>query len=171
VSQPVVLEDDLVFVSMGYGVGGRLVKVSRSAGGTWRADLVWQTRQLKAKFTQVVEHRGFLYGLDEGVLVCLDPKDGERRWKSGRYGHGQVLLVDDLLLVQAEDGAVVLVEPSPERHVELARFQAIEGRAWATPALVGNLLLVRGDVEAACYRLPIEKGAVAAVHPPTSGGN
>jgi outer membrane protein assembly factor BamB len=171
VSQPVVLGDDRVFVSVGYGVGGRLVRVSRSAGGTWRADLVWQTRQLKAKFTQVVAHRGFLYGLDEGVLVCLDPKDGERRWKSGRYGHGQVLLVDDLLLVQAEDGAVALVEPVPERHVELGHFQAIEGRAWATPALVGNLLLVRGDVEAACYRLPIEKGAVAAVHPPPTGGN
>jgi len=170
VSQPVVLGNDLVFVSMGYGVGGRLVKVSRSAGGTWRPDLVWRTRQLKAKFTQVVAHRGFLYGLDEGVLVCLDPKDGERRWKSGRYGHGQVLLVDDLLLVQAEDGEVVLVEPSPERHVELARFQAVEGRAWATPALVGDLLLVRGDVEAACYRLPIDKSAVAAVHPQPSGG-
>jgi len=170
VSQPVVLGDDLVFVSVGYGVGGRLVKVSRSAGGSWRADHVWQTRQLKAKFTQVVAHRGFLYGLDEGVLVCLDPKDGERRWKSGRYGHGQVLLVDDLLLVQAEDGEVVLVEPGPERHVELARFQAVEGRAWATPALVGDLLLVRGDVEAACYRLPTEKGAVAAVHPPIPGG-
>ena len=152
------------------GWAGGMVKVSRSAGGTWRADLVWETRQLKAKFTQVVAHRGFLYGLDEGVLVCLDPKDGERRWKSGRYGHGQVLLVDDLLLVQAEDGEVVLVEPGPERHVELARFQAVEGRAWATPALVGDLLLVRGDVEAACYRLPIEKGAVAAVHPPIPGG-
>jgi len=171
VSQPVVLGDDLVFASMGYGVGGRLVKVSRSAGGTWRADLVWRTRQLKAKFTQVVAHRGFLYGLDEGVLVCLDSRDGERRWKSGRYGHGQILLVDDLLLVQAEDGEVVLVEPSPERHIELARFQAVEGRAWATPALVGDLLLVRGDVEAACYRLPIDKSAVAAVHPPPSGGN
>jgi outer membrane protein assembly factor BamB len=168
VSQPVVLGDDLVFASMGYGVGGRLVKVSRSAGATWRADLVWRTRQLKAKFTQVVAHRGFLYGLDEGVLVCLDPKDGERRWKSGRYGHGQVLLVDDLLLVQAEDGEVVLVEPSPERHVELARFQAVEGRAWATPALVGDLLLVRGDAEAACYRLPIDQSAVAAV--PLPGG-
>lgn len=171
VSQPVVLEDDRVFVSMGYGVGGRLVKISRSAGGTWRADLVWQTRQLKAKFTQVVAHRGFLYGLDEGVLVCLDPKDGERRWKSGRYGHGQVLLVDDVLLVQAEDGEVVLVEPGPERHVELARFQAVEGRAWATPALVGDLLLVRGDVEAACYRLPIGRSVGAAVHPPLPGGS
>jgi outer membrane protein assembly factor BamB len=154
VSQPVVLEDDRVFVSMGYGVGSRLVQVSRLPGGAFRADVLWQTRQLKAKFTQVVAHGGFLYGLDEGVLVCLDPKDGERRWKSGRYGHGQVLLVDDVLLVQTEDGRVVLVDAVPERHVELASLRAVEGRAWATPALAGDLLLVRGDVEAACYRLP-----------------
>ena len=139
---------------MGYGVGGRLVKVSKAAEGPWSAEVLWRTRQLKAKFTQVVASGGFLYGLDEGVLVCLDPKDGERRWKSGRYGHGQVLLVDGLLLVQAEDGEVVLVDPRPDGLVELGRFQAIEGRAWATPALAGDLLLVRGDVEAACYRLP-----------------
>jgi outer membrane protein assembly factor BamB len=155
---------------MGYGVGGRLVRVSRDERGAFRADAVWDTRQLKAKFTQVVAHRGFLYGLDEGVLVCLDPDTGERRWKSGRYGHGQVLLVGDLLLVQAEDGRVVLVDPGPERHVELARFQAVDGRAWATPALVGDLLLVRGDVEAACYRLGVEDGA-AAVRAASPGGS
>jgi outer membrane protein assembly factor BamB len=158
VSQPVVLDGDRVFASMGYGIGGRLLRVSRSEGGAWSAEVAWRTRNLKAKFTQVVFHRGFLYGLDEGVLVCLDPQDGERRWKSGRYGHGQVLLVDDLLLVQAEDGEVVMVDPSPDGLVELGRFQAVEGRAWATPALAGDLLVVRGDVEAACYRLP-RKGA------------
>jgi outer membrane protein assembly factor BamB len=162
VSQPVLLDDDRVFVSMGYGIGGRMVKVSRTPEGSWRADVLWRTQQLKAKFTQVVHHGGFLYGLDEGVLVCLDPKDGERRWKSGRYGHGQVLLVDDVLLVQAENGEVAMVDPRPEKHVELGRFQAVDGRAWATPALAGDLLLVRGDVEAACYRLPTEKVVAAA---------
>ena len=169
VSQPVVLDDDRVFVSMGYGIGGRMVKVSRAPEGSWRAEVLWHTQQLKAKFTQVVARGGFLYGLDEGVLVCLDPKDGERRWKSGRYGHGQVLLVDDVLLVQAENGEVALVEPSPEKHVELGRFQAVDGRAWATPALAGDLLLVRGDVEAACYRLPTEKAVAAAALRPGLG--
>ena len=162
VSQPVLLDDDRVFVSMGYGIGGRMVKVSRTPEGSWRAEVLWHTQQLKAKFTQVVARGGFLYGLDEGVLVCLDPKDGERRWKSGRYGHGQVLLVDDVLLVQAENGEVAMVDPRPEKHVELGRFQAVDGRAWATPALAGDLLLVRGDVEAACYRLPTGKVVAAA---------
>jgi outer membrane protein assembly factor BamB len=159
VSQPVVLGDDRIFASMGYGVGGRLVRVARRPDGGFDADLQWETRRLKAKFTQVVEHEGFLYGLDEGVLVCLDPADGERRWKRGRYGHGQVLLVDDLLLLQAEDGNVVLIDPNPESLVELTRFKAVEGKTWATPALAGDLLIVRSEVEAACYRLPTESGA------------
>jgi outer membrane protein assembly factor BamB len=162
VSQPVLLEGDRVFVSAGYGVGGRLVQVSRNAAGAWRADVRWRSPQLKAKFTQVVAHGGLLYGLDEGVLVCLDPQSGERRWKSGRYGHGQVLLAGGLLIVQAEDGEVALVEPGPERPVELARFPAVSGRAWATPALAGDLLLVRGDTQAACFRLPTETAAARA---------
>jgi outer membrane protein assembly factor BamB len=159
VSQPVVLGDDRLFVSMGYGVGGRLLRIVRQPGGGLAADVQWETRRLKAKFTQVVEHEGFLYGLDEGVMVCLDPADGERRWKRGRYGHGQVLLVDDLLLVQAEDGEVALIDPNPEELTEVARFAAVEGKTWAIPALAGDLLIVRSETEAACYRLPTEKGA------------
>jgi hypothetical protein len=64
--------------------------------------------------------------------------------------------------VQGEDGEVVLVEPRPERHVELGRFPAVFGRAWATPALAGDLLLVRGDAEAACYRLPTDTARASA---------
>ncbi len=158
VSQPVILGDDRIFVSMGYGIGSRMVRIVRASDGSLRADVLWRSRRLKAKFTQVVEHGGFLYGLDEGVLVCLDPADGERRWKSGRYGHGQILLVDDLLLVQAEDGEVVLIDPNPEELTEVARFPAVEGKVWATPALAGDLLIVRSEIEAACYRLPTEAG-------------
>jgi len=159
VAQPVILEGDRVFASMGYGIGGRMVRIVRGSGGSLRADVLWRSRRLKAKFTQVVEHGGFLYGLDEGVLTCLDPETGERRWKRGRYGHGQILLVDDLLLVQAEDGEVVLIDPNPEQLAEIARFPAVEGKAWATPALVGDLLIVRSEIEAACYRLPTKAGA------------
>jgi outer membrane protein assembly factor BamB len=158
VSQPVILEGDRIFVSMGYGVGARLVQIAHRPDGGLDAEVKWETRKLKAKFTQVVPHEGFLYGLDDGVLVCLDPADGQRRWKRGRYGHGQILLVDDLLLVQAEDGEVILVDPSPERLVELERFQAVDGKTWATPALAGGLLIVRSELEAVCFRLPTEPG-------------
>jgi outer membrane protein assembly factor BamB len=136
-------------------VGGKLFRVRVAADGAVVADLLWESRGLKAKFTNVVFRAGYLYGLDDGILVCLDPANGERRWKRGRYGHGQIMLVDDLLIVLGEDGTVALVEAEPEAYRELARFAALEGKTWNHPALSGPYLLVRNDREAACYELPL----------------
>ena len=97
-----------------------------------------------------------MYGLDDGILTCVNLEQGNREWKEGRYGHGQILLMDELLLIQAESGEVVLVEISPEKPRERARFQALQGKTWNHPALFGDLLLVRNDQEAACYRLPLK---------------
>jgi hypothetical protein len=102
-------------------------------------------------------HDGFVYGLDDGVLVCLDPADGSRRWKGGRYGHGNLLVVGDLLLVQSERGEMILLEATPEDHRELARFMALPGKAWNPFALAGDRLLVRNDTEAALWVLPLAR--------------
>ena len=154
VAQPVPLPGDRVFVSSGYGIGCKLFQIQHNEKGNLGVSLVWETPRLKAKFTNVVYRDGYIYGLDDGVLVCLDITDGQRRWKRGRYGHGQVILVDDLLLVQAESGDVLLVEVDPNAHKEIARFSALRGKTWNNPALAGAYLLVRNDREAACYVLP-----------------
>jgi outer membrane protein assembly factor BamB len=150
------LADDLLLVSAGYGVGSRLLRVT-PAGARFEVDEVWESRRLKSKFASVVASEGTVFGLDDGVLVALDPATGERLWKRGRYGHGQLLLVGDLLLVQAENGEVVLVEASGEEHRELGRFTALSGKTWNPPALSGDLLLVRNDQEAAAFRLPLAR--------------
>ena len=155
-AQPVPLPGDRVFVSSGYGIGGKLFQIQRDEKEALQISLVWETPRLKAKFTNIVYRDGYIYGLDDGVLVCLDITNGQRNWKRGRYGHGQVILVDDLLLVQAESGDVILVEVNPDEHKELARFPALEGKTWNSPALAGPYLLVRNDREAACYELPLE---------------
>lgn len=154
VALPVAIGDDRLLVSSGYGQGAKLLRLVPEGDGL-RPELVWESPRLKAKFTNVVVHDGYVYGLDDGVLVCLDPETGERCWKRGRYGHGQVILVDDLLLVQTEGGDVVLVEPSPEAHRELARFTALDGKSWNPPALAGRYLLLRNDAEAVLYELPL----------------
>jgi outer membrane protein assembly factor BamB len=156
VAQPVPLAGDRVFVTSGYGIGGKLFQIRHAQNGDWQATLVYETSRLKAKFTNVVFYREHIYGLDDGIMVCLDPANGERKWKGGRYGHGQVILVEDVVLVQAENGEVVLVEATPDAHRELTRFAAIEGKTWNNPALAGPYLLVRNDREAACYELPVE---------------
>jgi outer membrane protein assembly factor BamB len=154
VSQPLVLPGDRVLFSAGYGIGSRVLQVGPSGQGGLQATLVWESTRLKAKFTNLVLHDGFVYGLDDGVLVAVDPATGERRWKSGRYGHGQVILSGGLLLVQTEEGELVLVEPNPDAHRELTRIAVFPRKTWNPPALAGRYLFVRNDLEAACYELP-----------------
>jgi outer membrane protein assembly factor BamB len=141
--------------SAGYGAGSRLLQISRGSGDDLQAALVWESPRLKAKFTNLVYYQGFVFGLDDGVLVCLDPANGERKWKSGRYGHGQVILSGAVLLVQTEEGEIVLVEPTPDAHRELARFAMFDRKTWNPPALAGQFLIVRNDLEAACIELPV----------------
>lgn len=156
VAQPVQLPNDYLLVSSGYGIGSKLLRIQRDVDGKLGANLVWESRGLKAKFTNVVYKDNHIYGLDDGILVCLNISDGKRAWKRGRYGHGQIILVDDLLLIQAESGDVVLLEANPTSHVELGRFSALMGRTWNNPTLAAPYLLVRNDREAACYELPLE---------------
>jgi outer membrane protein assembly factor BamB len=157
IAVPVILPGDRVLVTSGYGTGSELLQIKLAADGKWSATRIWKSIRLKAKFTNVVHRDGFIYGLDDGILVCLDATDGSLKWKEGRYGHGQVILTGSLLLVTAESGDMVLVEPVPESPRELTRFTALHGKTWNPPALAGEYLVVRNDKEAACYRLPLAR--------------
>ena len=154
VAQPLVLPGDRVLVSAGYGVGAKLYHIT-SSGDELSAELVWESLRLKSKFAHLIYHEGFIYGLDDGILVCIDPETGQRKWKRGRYGHGQLLLVGDLLLVQGEHGEIFLIDPSPDELRELTSFTVMDAKIWNTPALAGRYLLVRNDAEAALFELPV----------------
>ena len=155
VAPPLVVGADRVMFSTGYGVGAKMLRICTGDDGAQAAELLWESPRMKAKFTNLVLHEGFIYGLDDGVMVCLDPDTGERRWKRGRYGHGNILLVDDVLLVQTEKGEIVMLDPNPEELRELTRFRALRGKAWNHFALVDPYLLVRNDKEAALWELPL----------------
>ncbi len=150
VAQPVLLSGDRVLISAGYGVGVDAFRVS-AAG----VEPLWQTKRLKAKMSSAVLRGGHLYGLDDGRLVCVDVENGERAWAGERYGHGQLLLVGDLLLISSEQGEAALVEADPAAFRERARLQVLEGKTWGGPALAGPYLLLRNDREAACLELPL----------------
>jgi outer membrane protein assembly factor BamB len=157
VSTPIVLPEDRVLISSGYGVGSELVKIKKDSEGKFTAARLWKSNRLKSKFANLLYRDGFIYGLDDGIMVCLDAATGELKWKEGRYGHGQIILVADLLLVMAESGDVVLLESNPGEPREVGRFSALKEKTWNPPALAGEYLLVRNDKEAACYRLPLAK--------------
>lgn len=154
-AQPVILGKDRIFLSAGYGMGCQVIQVA--AGPDWMlaATEVWKNLKLKNQFNSSSLRDGFLYGLDDGQLACVDAGTGDRKWKEGRFGSGQTLLVDDLIIVQSESGEVLLMSAKPEKTEEYGRIPALSGKTWNHPTLAGPYLLLRNDREAVCYKLPV----------------
>jgi outer membrane protein assembly factor BamB len=152
IAQPIITGTNQFCLSAGYGKGSAAFEVTRD-GGKFSARMLWHNTFLKNKFTSSVFWNGYIYGLDEDILVCLDARTGERMWKDGRYGYGQLLLASGCLIILSADGELALVPASPARYEERARFQAIHGKTWNHPALADGRIFVRNAVEMACYDL------------------
>jgi outer membrane protein assembly factor BamB len=152
--QPALVGDDSLLVVAQGTSGTRRLAVARGADG-WSVQERWTSPALKPYFNDFVVHGGHAYGFDGRILACIDLEKGERQWKGGRYGSGQLVLLpdQDLLLVLSEEGELALVRATPEGFTELSRTRAISGKTWNHPALVGDLLLVRNGAEMAAFRL------------------
>jgi outer membrane protein assembly factor BamB len=160
--QPVLMPDGML-VAAGDGMGGmgmRRIAVAHGAGG-WTVEERWTSRGLKPYFNDTVIHQGHAFGFDGNILACIDLETGERVWKGGRYGNGQMMLLpdQDLLLVLSEEGALALVKATADKYTEVAKFQAIDGKTWNHPVLVGDVLLVRNGEEMAAFRLSLAAGS------------
>jgi outer membrane protein assembly factor BamB len=154
-TQPVVLPPDRIFVAASFNAGCILLQLTSTSDGKVSVAEKWKNRNMKSEFSNIVTREGFAYGLDDGILACVDLATGERKWKDGHYGHGHVLLVGDLLLIQTEQGPVALVEAKPSGFKELGNFAALQSKTWNVPVVVDGCLLVRNDQNAACYKLPL----------------
>jgi outer membrane protein assembly factor BamB len=158
--QPAVTADGDVLIGSGSGlgveVGMRRIAVAHEPD-RWIVKERWTSIGLKPYFNDFVIHEGHAFGFDGSILACIDLEDGKRKWKGGRYGHGQLVLIpdQDLLLVLSEEGELALVKAAPDQFTELARFPAIEGKTWNHPVLVGDVLLVRNGEQMAAFRLSL----------------
>lgn len=152
VSQPIVVDQNRLFISSGYGKGAALMEVTGS-GNSLQAKTVWTNITMKNKFNSSVLHEGHVYGLDEGILSCVDVNTGERKWKGGRYGYGQVLLASGHLIVLSDKGELALVKATPGAYTEVAKFNALEGQTWNYPAIAGGKLFVRNAKEMAVFQI------------------
>jgi outer membrane protein assembly factor BamB len=152
VSQPIIVDANRFFLSSGYGKGAGLIEISGS-GNSLQARTIWTNGSMKNKFNSSVLHDGYVYGLDEGILTCVDVNTGQRKWKGGRYGYGQVLLASGHLIIMSDAGELALVKADPNAYTEVSRFAALSGKTWNYPALSGGKLFVRNDKEMAVYKI------------------
>ncbi len=151
-SQPIMVDKNRLFISSGYGKGAALIEIS-GGGKSFEARKLWENINMKNKFNSSVLHEGHVYGLDEGILTCLDVNTGERKWKGGRYGYGQVILASGHLIIASDAGELALVKATPREYAEVARFSALEGKTWNYPAIAGGRLLVRNATQMAAYNI------------------
>lgn len=155
VAQPIVFDDGRVFIAASYGIGCEMLRNTWN-NGQWDVQSVWkEPRLMRCKFTSPVEKDGYLYGLDEGVLECLESETGKRMWKKGRYGHGQILLAGDLILVMAEDGRFLVVKASPEGLEVVSEFPVFDAaRNWNPPTVSRGRLFLRNHEQMARFDFP-----------------
>ena len=171
---PPVLLGDLLFVS-GEGVSSMFQLSSKpmSAKPLWAGT---KKTSLGLSNTVAVFDDGYLYGADyqSGALVCVDAKDGTRKWQSalptvgvdrtrgGSNGAAYLIKANGFYYILGENGDVVSAVLSPKGYQETGRFHAIDptntsnGRdiLWTFPAIADGHLLVRNDREIRCFELP-----------------
>ena len=160
--QPAVLPGGDLLIGSGSGLADKtgMARVSIAhEGPQWTVKERWTSSALKAYFNDFVVHDGHAFGFDGSILACIDLEDGARKWKGGRYGHGQLILLpeQDLLVVLSEVGELALVSAAPDKFTELARVSVLEGKTWNHPVLVGDVLLVRNGEQMAAFRLPVAR--------------
>ena len=151
-SQPLLIGENRVFVSSGYGTGAAVLELTPAAQG-FTVREVWRNIRMKNQFSSSVLHEGYIYGLDESILACVDAATGEPKWKGGRYGYGQIMLASGHVIVLTESGELALVRATPTRHEEIARFPVLDGKTWNHPAMSDGYLLIRNVNEMAAFDL------------------
>ncbi|WP_037248812.1 outer membrane protein assembly factor BamB family protein [Rhodopirellula baltica] len=157
-------------IGKGYGGGSSLIQVTRvdnatnanddtsSETETFVAEEIWHSsRVLKTKFNHTLVRDGIAYGLSNGALQAVEIESGKRLWEQSRrdrLGQGQAVLVEDVLVVQGEEGEVVLVAADPDDYQELIRIPALQRKTWNIPTVVDNLILIRNAHQAIALELP-----------------
>src|SRR5262249_20695871 len=109
---------------LGNGVAFGAQRVQQSAGTDAAPTRQWVTPRVKPAFSDMAFHDGMIYGFDGTVFCCMEAATGTRRWRDGRYGAGQMLLLEKqgVMIITAEDGQVILLRCNPDHNEELGRL-------------------------------------------------
>ncbi|HVG08263.1 MAG TPA: PQQ-binding-like beta-propeller repeat protein [Thermoanaerobaculia bacterium] len=183
IASALLIPPDKVYISGGDDAGAVLMRIKTEGGtegGKATVEELWKTRAMKNHFNNAVLVGEHLYGFDNATFKCLSVATGEPAWAFRGLGKGSLLAADgDLLIVLSDTGTLLLVEATPGAYTELARFQAMEGKAWTAPALANGRLYLRdhdeivalemkapGAREASASRpAPAPKGGTAGTSP------
>jgi len=151
--QPIAVSNDSILLAAGYGKGAECFTIARDEESKkYRVQSSWKSKDLKAKFSNPIFKDGYLYGLSENLLVCLEAKTGKLMWRGKKYSYGRILLVDQKLLILGHSGVLSVIDATPEEFREISSRQLLsDARCWNGPAFVNGYLLARNGEQIACF--------------------
>jgi outer membrane protein assembly factor BamB len=157
---PVILPEDRIFLSRGYGSGSLMLQLAQTEAGIEAKSLFeLRPRQFSSEQQTPIFRDGHLYGIRKigsKTMVCLD-LDGNEIWDSGgdRFGLGPYMFADDVLLIVDDDGTLTLAEATPAGYKQLAQHAVwSDGHdAWGPMAMVAGRLIFRDMTRMVCLDL------------------
>ena len=153
-----IVRNGQVYVTSGYGVGCKLIKLGQGD----QASDVYQNKVMKNHHGGVVLVGDQLYGYSDGAgWVCQNFQTGAEVWSDKKsLGKGAITVADGMMYCLAEeDGTVVLADASPAGWREHGRFKlspqttirSSQGHIWTHPVISNGKLYLRDQDLIYCY--------------------
>ena len=142
-----IVADGKAFIASGYGHGAALVPL-----GVADPKPIWESKEMKTKMNSCVLWEGYLYGFDEKALTCMEFATGSVKWKKQDLGMGALIVADGKLIIQAEEGDLVIAEASPAAYKEISRTATAAKKSWVIPVLANGRIYTRNNSgEVVCF--------------------
>jgi outer membrane protein assembly factor BamB len=131
-SDPIIV-GDYVFVASGYNRGCGLFKIEGSS-----TKKIYDNKNMRSQLSGPVLIDGYLYGIDENQLVCLEMMTGEVKWKERKIGKGSLMAADGKLIVLSDKGTLYIAPISPKGFVPISSAKILSGKCWTMPVLANG---------------------------------
>lgn len=152
-----IFANDKVFSSSGYGTGGGLVALAKTAEGFIATESYFE-RSMQNHHGGIVLVDGHMYGFGSGGLLCMNFESGEITWRDRSVQKGSLVYADGHLYCYGEKNEVALVEANPKEYVEKGRFSVAQKQhpTWAHPVVANGKFYLRDMSTLTCYNVKAE---------------
>jgi outer membrane protein assembly factor BamB len=146
ISTPVWGDDNLLFLSSAYGVGSRVLQLTRADNRTTVKEL-WYNQRVRVHKDPAIRVGDFVYAssgdFGPSPLTAVNVKTGQIAWQDRSFAKASLLYADGKFIILDEDGNLGLATASPAGLKVLSKVALLERQAWTVPTLVGSKLYVR----------------------------
>jgi outer membrane protein assembly factor BamB len=137
--------DGATVIYAGSGRGTKAVKIEKTADG-FAAKELWSNPDNAVQFNSPVLKGGQIYGLSQnGVIFCLDAKDGKTLWTAelGGKGFGSIVDAGSALLALTPKGDLTVFEPSDKEYKKVSSYKVADTETYAYPVAAGKGVFVK----------------------------